>query len=489
VSIFEPIFDTHLTHLWRCDLSVICLTSRWTLPLMTDSERTSTAFNRLKRYWNAAYLPSLEKLTKTRIDHNNDDGRIQISCRRNGIHVTTMAELRELVLTVLARLQLSLHALFPGSFELPDISKLVIVDDTKDPQSFLDRPELESVLDPIQRQIWKALCTIGEKKHHLFRSDGTLDEEAAEKYLELEQQFLCCFAFVLIWLCGKPPRSYQAVNLRYRPSGNDIRNWHMFSGLSALGWPQQKSRPGQPNMQHTLLILPNAVTPLLIVYLGIMRRISISILRLLGQSSHLLATHIFVNTIPGPSCGNRWTSSQFTTGFRAILPSNLAHLDDRNLGDLFTNIVRHQIPELDGIIKRSTKPFESSLLNTQGGHDENTTAYNYGLDEDIYHFAFNISSKVVIGLVTICQVWQALWELIRLDEDWVCQLFATPTFVAQGKKPAARCEAQILVLSKYLLNCNNSDSRRQAVPEILSDLRFTKGLPMSPTIVSGFSIA
>jgi len=450
---------------------------------MVDSDRISTTYNRLKRYWAAAYPASIERPTKTRIDHHVTDGRIQVSCRRNGIHVTTMAELLQLRITILAHLKSLLQSLLPDGFELPDIAMIHIVDDTKDHKSFLDRPEVESVMDSIQNDVWKALCTIGEKKHHLFKPDGYLDREATEAYLEKDQLFLRCFAFVLIWMCGKPPRSYQAIRLQYRPSGDEIRNWHIFSGLSALGWPKQTPQPGQPKLQHALLVLPTEVTHGLTIYLGIMRRIITSILRLLGQPSGVLATHIFVNSIPGPGCGESWTSSQFTYGFRSVLPPNLAFLDDRNLGDLFTSIVRRQIPELHSIIQRSTRSWATSALNTQGGHSEITATHNYGLDSDVYHYAFNMSSATVLCLVSTCQVWQALWELTRLDEDWVSKLFSAPAFVTQDKKVAAIHEAQTLVLSHYLLDYSHH-LRRQEVTNILHDLRFLVGAPLPPTTVS-----
>ena len=176
----------------------------------------------------------------------------------------------------------------------------------------------------------------------------------------------------------------------------------------------------------------------------------------------MLQTYIFVDS--SARHVRTWDGGEFVEAIRSVLPRKYRFLDDILFSDLFTSIVQNQLQPLVPLIAQKTR--STSLLNRQGGHNDNTSNYHYGLDNDGHHSAFQMSRIAVERCWTVCEVWQAFWELETLDERWFNALHSSFLFLSRAKLILAREVVRKQVLL-YCLDCADQSSIVARIASIL----------------------
>lgn len=414
----------------------------------------------MKTIWAKIFKASLQKLGSARFDFMPDGDGIQMSCRRIGSHTLTMSELKTFIHAVFYLILDKCRTLLPEGVELPDIDFDNVINDTTQRESFVDSPAITALLRPIQQVIWEKIwCS-------LLDSNGNFVPSKAEAYLQKDQVFLASLALVLLCLCGKPPRGYQAVDLCYRPDGSDERHLHVLNGFAVLGWSRRHRVRGKTNRNAYLWVLPRMIGWALTIYLAIFRPIIITIIQRLGRSTAAMDTHIFVDSAHKTTA--IWTGPKFTLAIRSLLPMKYRAFDDRSFGELFSSIAsRH----LSLIINNMHKGVYRTFLNAQGGHSDETSWKHYGLDSDGYHSAFKMSRIHVETCWATSEVWQAFWGLNMLDERWRTILHGNRTFEATDKLKYAWEVSRRAVLS-YFMGCADPTSIASRVQETIHSRSF-----------------
>jgi hypothetical protein len=368
----------------------------------------------------------------------------------------------------------SIDALLPSGISFPTRPDVEIFDNSSRKESFIDSPEVESMLKNIREDIWAALWTKGDR-HHLVRPDGTTDRAAVHSFLQLDQNVLGSLALNLSWNAGNPMRAFQAADLCFRAEGINIRNMHLMARMVTFGWPKMKVYRSRRGIQPSLGALPESLTWPLIVYFGVFRDIIISMIKhVFGSSTlgtDLLKTRIFVNTtaLLSDQKSNRactvWTGSDFCTSSRASIPADMAfslRIDDKLWRQLFTSVAGKHMPELTQhrIIGRT----KSGTLSI----------YELGLDSNGVHSALNMPQACVEGFLAISQICHASWGVAPLADRWRQMYFAKPLELLDQNRSIAIQRARQLVMLVYLVDCPVS-ARAHKVRTLLQDLPFLRG--------------
>ena len=441
---------------------MICESSKWTLPFTKNSTH-STPYNRMTTIWKKIYNAALQKAGNTRFDYTEDSQVIDMSCRRAGHHKFTIEELRVLSQDTLIHFIYDLQGLFPKGIAIPDTAFFNLPDDTAERRSFLDSPQAEELFAPIRQKVWAALWPM------LSNDNGSMDAEKADCYLQKDQRFLARLAFTLLWMCGKPCRGYNAVDLCYRARGQNVRNLHIMMNNVSLGWPKRSrtTHAGKKNRPAYLLVLPRRIGWGSIAYLGIIRPIIIAIVKMLKRPTNFLYTHIFVDSASA-QC-SVWHGPQFSNAVRTVLPQKLVSFDDQTFIKLFNSIVREHLAALLPLMELKSNTV--SPLNRQGGHKDHTSNFNYGLDSEGHHSAFQMSRIHVESCWAVCEVWQAFWGITPLDNKWTSLMHGNSYFTLQRRLKLAWEVAQRHAMS-YFLGCTDSGSISYKIKQVIADHPF-----------------
>ena len=467
--------------LWPCNgLHVfrnLEATEKWTMPFMgPDGRKTSTSYGRMKDMWLDLHKFALARPSNTHFTYTEGGHTIQVSCPRLGPpEIITMGALKKLSQAMVPLLISSVEAFLPSGTVFPAYPDVDILDNSSRKESFIDSPDITSILKPIREHIWAALWTKGETRHQLVHPDGTTNRTAVQAFLKLDQNFLGSLALVLSWNAGNPMRAFQAADLCYRADGTHLRNMHLMVRLITFGWPKMKDYRGRRGIQASLGALPEVLTWPLIIYFGVFRDILISMIEHLFGSSpvgiDLLKTRIFVDTTSlfvrqksNRTC-SIWTGSNFCTAARASIPPDMAFrlkIDDKLWRQLFSSITAKHLPELTRQTifgsNRSTALFDDEL----------------GLDASGLHTAFKMSRGTIEEFIAISQVCHGFWGVAPLSDRLHQQYFAKPFELLRRNRTIAAQKARHLVMLFYLLDYPASE-RAHRVRTILHDMPFLRG--------------
>lgn len=378
-----------------------------------------------------------------------------MSCRRVGIHTLKIEELKALLHHIYSLLLKSTRDLLPEEIAFPEVGFDQIHDDTTTRESFVDSPQVEANFAQLRQDIWESIW------RSFFDSDGLFMPEKAEEYLQKDQIFLAYFALAILCLCGKPSRGYNAVDLCYRPVGENERHFHIVNGLLVFGWPRRHRVTGKQSRNAALWVPPRNVGWDLTVYLIVIRPIVIAIVKHLGRPVGQLCTHIFVDSAHSNTA--TWTGPKFNMAIRSILPSKYRTFDDRSFGELFRSIsARHLGP----LVEAMNQGVYRTFVNAQGGHSEDTSIIHYGMDSSGHHSAFKMSRRHVETCWAESEVWEAFWGLNTLDERWRVIMHGSKAFQSTETLQYAREVSQRVVLT-YLLECADFKSIASRTSQIM----------------------
>ena len=446
---------------------------KWTRPRI-GKDGLSTPYNRMKTIWAKVFYAARSSTGKCRFYYTNDGATVRILCPRKGDQTITMDQLLHWAAFIMSEFDHRLDAMLPESFALPSEPN-DIFDNSAISSSFLDSAECRTRLDPIFHKIKLALFADNEKRHCLFRN-GILNKKSVKEYLEKDQSFLAIFAIMFEWLCGNPARSAQAVDLRYRPYGSDMRNMFLIAGALIVGWPKSKVKRGAFHLQASLWVFPKAKRWRIIFYFGVIREIVVTIVEKMGGSARLLRTHLFVDSLVAaestevqPPDDNTvrkilWNGTKFNNRLRSVGPPEL-NIDDKFLRQLFASLSGKQIPQLTNLhirnpLANATHPLLNEDRNMAQSHFQTT---------------FNMSRAIVGGCFAVSQTWQALWGVGLMDKSWKAIFFDQPSCIVDENQVIAMQRARRLVLANYLLDCPTTDARKDAVTNALHNLIFLHG--------------
>lgn len=453
-SILSPIPHKHFRSLITIN-SIIADSGHWTLPFEKGSAEFSTTYSRVHLVWGEIFSYAQEKPLIARFDEHPNK-TITLSCRRVGQHTFTIDDLGDLIHNMQSGVCSALSDMTPDAFSIPEGILDDIEDDTWANGSFLDSDVARAKFEPIVTSAWEALWPA------LCNSKGALDGEKAEEYLCKDQRFLSFFAGASQVAFGKPLRGYQTTPLQFRPFEGDSRNVFIISGRVVIAWSQKRRRGHSGATLPSLWVLPPRIGRALITYLAIFRPIINTIVCQLDRSVAWLSTHIFVDSTDRQP--QQWSGSSFTSALRSVLPDQFKSFDDITFGELFQYILDQYLPSLSDILSQTTPHI--TVLNQQGGHQDQTANFNYGLDADVHLAALSMSRFLIEARWAVCEGWQAFFKLGHLDEDWAARLYDNKMFTVQRKMSLAWEVARSGVIS-YLPTSGGEDSMQAYITQCL----------------------
>ncbi|KAF8957689.1 hypothetical protein BDZ97DRAFT_1844762 [Flammula alnicola] len=248
-------------------------------------------------------------------------------------------------------------------------------------------------------------------------------EREIEKWHREEETLLEHILGAIALTSGLLARGFQMADFQYNSLPMAKRNLFIFRGTVVIGWPKSKSFSKM--VQDSLWALPPDLGEHLLLYLGVIRPVSIKLTIQRNRSPNRFAgTHIFVSA-PGKNGGNArqaWNGPRIDNVLRSKTESMLGlRLSSGMLRQLITAIFREHLADLiDDPTKKTT-----SIANLQADHSQNTGNMQYG-KTTASGIALRQSDEDMMRFVKVSQSWQALLGVVPPGQEMQMRLLKTP---------------------------------------------------------------
>ena len=275
--------------------------------------------------------------------------------------------------------------------------------------------------------------------------------EGHQKWLDLEENLLKHLLCTICLTSGIPPRSFQLADFRYTSSADAKRNLYILKSTVVIGWPRSKSF--NRTIQAALWALPSVLGEALLLYLGVIRRVSITFTKAIGRVPAVQTlTHFFVTapSVAGEKRVNQpiWTGSQINRVLKTTLASSPleAELTPSILRHVCTAIYKTHFPQMINPNERNTFMKEiTSIVNRQGDHNQLTVNQNYAIGNG----EFNLTDAEIDQFFVVSFTFQAVVGSTPDSRNILENLRKLPDFVEAENQKIAMDRARILVMTKY----------------------------------------
>jgi len=270
-------------------------------------------------------------------------------------------------------------------------------------------------------------------------------------WLDLEENLLKCLLCMICLTSGIPARSFQIADFRYTSSADAKRNLYILKSTVVIAWPQSKSF--NRTIQAAVWALPAVLGEALLLYLGVIRRMSITFTKAVGRvPAEQMHTHFFVTapSVAGEKRVNQpiWTGSQINRVLKTTLASSplKAGLTPSMLRHVCTAIYKKHFPQMINPNQKNTFMKEvTSIVNQQGDHNQLTSNGNYAIGNG----EFNLTDAEIDQFFAVSFTFQAVVGSTPGSRNILENLRKLPAFVEVENQKIAMDRVRILVLTKY----------------------------------------
>ncbi|KAH7905369.1 hypothetical protein BJ138DRAFT_1118538 [Hygrophoropsis aurantiaca] len=320
-------------------------------------------------------------------------------------------------------------------------------DDFTDKASVFQQQRNKPILDPLIDRLRLSLLAVRDKglskesMTPLMASSRKLDQDAAKKWLHTHDAILSAITACFVLTCGIPLRDFQfrSLLMDHDYEAGWWRNLFIVDNLPALGNPaaKQRDRPFHEGLWQVC----QALSPLLLYFLGILRPQYRDVLKVMGNDAQLFDAHIYVHPFPRnrSKLPGIWTGSDINRALQDHTRQAPMRLTCGIMRNKVTAVFWQFFPWL--CVAEADKGSWSEV-DKQGQHDRKTGNVSYGRV-----FAPNIAG--------------AIYGLAPPDEDWKDELATSPFFYAKRNEPFAFARARNLVCIHYGLGGKAAENRLQ----------------------------
>ena len=373
----------------------------------------NTLMNRIVKLWCIA-KPIASEMSSSAVCVWNPDGQ-SFTVKWQHIHglVIKLDNFRHYVILEADRLKQSFGALAPY-LDFSTIAMSQLVDDAESPISLFDREDNRRLFDPFVHKIWVHLGRhqgTAQETHPsaVFSKSGAVRKAPAWSWLAKQQEFLVLLVAHFYRTVGIPPRAWQTAHLLYRPFGGYLRNIRIIRhGTVLIGNPKAKQRDRL--MYDAFWALPTHLGTILVIYLGVFRRVAVELLQLLNVNPWDHQHYIFVTSSPTPAHSARFSSSIINAALQKATPE-LAYE---------VRVYRHVMQAIfDNQLSCVTSHSLGRLLDNadhQAQHSSITHDNHYGRDEIAHGAGLQLSTRN--GQFAISRLFHSWYGFVPHELTW-----------------------------------------------------------------------
>lgn len=269
----------------------------------------------------------------------------------------------------------TLLSLFPSQVEVPPEPKLDLKDTLDAIEPFVDQHDFLALFSPLYARFTASMRSPNES-HHQIWSNNKFQSKNFAKWLLLEQEALRKIFLILLFTGGGiSPRAFSITALQYRNTPTNKRNLYFFHGALSFAWPKAKGNSwSKGGLADSLYSYPPQLNWSLFIYLGIIRRFTIEVMReqkwSLGQIEYTLFTYTGANV----NCGTPWKAAFMNSVSGSfsedIFNSQLRVSDFRQLTQSIHSLHFQKNTEMEGIVVETA--------NQMGNHSPGVAIRYYG---------------------------------------------------------------------------------------------------------------
>ena len=410
----------------------------------------------MKQTWKIVWPLALKVTSPTQIMPDELGLVFTYSTRRITNHRIEFADLKELTTSLMIKAKEQLRDLLPLGLDDLSVQESAL----KDNMAFMDSifQQNEDVFGPLSDKVFDGLTQAREDRHKLKRQTGkcaeTLCPKKTQVWFDKEKELLENILGAISLSIGIPPRAFQMGNLRYTSSMTGKRNLFICKSNIILGFPVSKlySR----TIQESLWALPPGLSEIVLLYLGVIRPVSLRLAdQLRWKRNHLSKTHIFAAVPSERETRADWDGSrlnaivQLQTSSTFGIPLSLS-----KLRQVFTAIFRKHLNELIDWVD----PTQTSIVNKSADHSQ-MVANNYGQNAGSLTGLF-MSDTQIDQFMEVSHAWQALMGIRPPSQRMQDRLHKIPaSHLREGNMMSAMDRARYMVCRKYGIGGDTSQEK------------------------------
>jgi len=449
--------------------SALAKCSDWISNTMAKNGSMPTAFQCIKLIWLVVWPLALKLVGSTRVI--SDDAGLVFKYSNYNItdHNIGLAALKHLIESLITTAGDNLRALVPSglAFEKLDISLSSLHDNMKCDKSIFEQEENKGLFEGLVRKFMAALMDSEEERYQLkkTRSKNRQKDVPVQRWFDTEQELLETILGGIVLGTGIPARAFQIRGFRYASSSTAEQMCNIFICKQnvVIGFP--KSKLYSRTIQEALWALPPGLSQTLILYLGVIRPVSILLMKqvLLQKPRSWSASHVFAS--PHSPV---WSSEKIIAVIKSQTHSCLQiKLSIREIRQLNTAIFRKHLPSLIELVDLA----RTSTANKQADHSQQTSN-QYG-QAGGYMTGLCLADTEVDNFLSVSHTWQALLGIRSPGQSIQALLHKLPVKELQdGNRRIAMDQVRILLVDRYGLGGPDWERSQKVAIEKLEEQPF-----------------
>jgi len=397
----------------------------------------------MKAIWLVAYSASRENISKTGHVWDPDGQSFYLFRRGRKLHVH-LRDLKCAATNIIASLVPEIVKLTGSDLVCQDILMSfdvhAIEDDPTSDKSFIRTAAATEVFAPMRSAIWKHLTSDG-----LIDLNHRIDRQKAEVWLHQDQVVLELILTSFSLTCGITPRPMQMA-FTFMKIGDTPRNLYIIGEYVVIAFPRPKNKMKGQNRTAGLWVLPIDLAKPLLLYLGVIRPLSIKILDKVGWSHPYHDTHIFVHN--GKNKYGLWDGSHINTIIHTRLAAAVGLAADAlDLRQIFQTISKKHFSFL--LERPRGRDQGPSPLNAQADHTNIVAICNYAVEQVRAPASFGFSSELSDRFFLCSHTLQAAFGLAGVPQKLNTVLSGMQIHIDEENRRIAMDQARFLICREY----------------------------------------
>lgn len=283
------------------------------------------------------------------------------------------------------------------------------------------------------------------------------------KWLELEQQALRkILLIILLTGGGVSPRTFSLAGLQYKQTPSTKRNLYLHNGVLCFAWPIAKTNSrSSGGISHSLYSYPPQLNWLLFIYLGIIRRFTVSVMKEHKWSLGQLETSLFVYTGNSSNRGSPWEASHMNSVLGVFSqslfdsPFKVSDLHQITQAIYYQHFQKRR--EMDDIMEKAA--------NTMGNHTKDVASHYYSSNYTMATSGSQLTVEAIELCISCSKAWHCWLGLIPYDCSISTRLGSLPILQRQQNQGVAQ-----LAVENWLLKNKEDISAPKNINDFLARL-------------------
>lgn len=359
-------------------------------------------------------------------------------------HKIKFLDMKALTKSLITQGKEKLLLLLPSKLDPKELN--IQESDLKDNMAFTESIFEQNVtlFNPLEDKVFDQLIAEWEERHQLRKQKGeAVMLRKVQEWLDEEEKLIECILGGISLSSGIPARGFQMSDFLYTSSKEGKRNLFIYKSNVVLGFP--KSKAFSRTIQDSLWALPPGLSQTVLLYLGIIRPVSIRLINMLHRKpSYLAKTHFFVTARRSlQSVSNR--SYKINTVVQLQTHSALGlRLSMGMLRQLITAIFRKHLSDMIDLVDSSM----TSIVNQQADHSQHT-ANHYGQNSGSLT-GLTLSDSEIDKFIESSHAWQALLGIRSPGQKMQERLLKIPAVcLMEGNKMIAMDQVRSALCHEY----------------------------------------